>query len=71
MNPTITAETWVDKNVDLNGLLNDVVSALQESINQENIEDGTYIALVHDIVSGSAGRYIPAFALQFFDYRRY
>jgi hypothetical protein len=68
MKETITAEQWVYENVSITTLIDSIVSSLREAIAQENCEDGTYTALVYDIVSGSAGQYAPAYALKFFNY---
>lgn len=68
MKQTMTAEQWVESRVSIVALEKDVVSSLIEAIHNENLEDGTYIGLVYDIVSGSAGQYAPAFALKFFDF---
>jgi hypothetical protein len=68
MKRTMTAKQWVEENVVTDGLKRDVVEALKVAINNDNCEDGTYTALVYDLVSGSAGHYIPYYALKMFCY---
>lgn len=68
MKQTLTAEQWVDNNVNVEKLQRDVVKALREAIIQGWTDEYTYTALVYDIVNGHHGIYIPAFALQFFEY---
>jgi hypothetical protein len=65
---TLTPQEWFDKNINIKYLSDAVMRDIKDSVINENVEDDTYIALVHDIVSGSMGRYIPYYALEYFDY---
>src|SRR5690606_20833947 len=63
-----TPQQWFDENVDIQKLRVSVINSMIEAVNYENLEDNTYIALVHDIISGANGQYIPYYALEYFGY---
>jgi hypothetical protein len=65
---TQTPQQWFDENVNAEKLAVSVKESMEESIRFENLEDETYVALVHDIVGGANGQYIPYYALEYFGY---
>lgn len=66
---TVSPREWFEKNViDMDKLRKSVVSAIEEAVQYGNKEDGTYFALVQDIINGQHGHYIPYLALEYFDY---
>ena len=68
MKRTLTPREWFEENVNIDKLRQAVINAIEEVVYYENEEDGKYIALVHDIVSGNNGHYIPYYALEYFGY---
>lgn len=70
MKKTLTPREWFNTYVNKDRLLKDITNAIDEAVQNDNMDfDGeNYLGLVHDIVSGSNGRYIPFLALQYFDY---
>lgn len=65
---TQTPQQWFDENVNIDKLQESIIASMIDAIQNENIEDTTYVALVHDIVGGANGIYIPYYALEFFGY---
>jgi len=64
----MSPQQWFDEYVNVERLTKSVISSMTESINNDNIEDDTYIALVNDIISSGNGQYIPFLALEYFGY---
>lgn len=65
---TQTPQQWFNEHVDIYKLQTSVIQSMADSIRNENIEDDTYVAHVHDIVGGANGQYIPFYALEYFGY---
>lgn len=65
---TQTPQQWFNENVNVEKLRESVIGAVMEAVNYENLEDDTYIALVHDVIGGANGQYIPYYALEYFGY---
>jgi len=65
---TMTPKQWFEEYVNIEKLRKSVISSMEEAVNFENLEDDTYVALVHDIISGANGHYIPYYALEYFGY---
>jgi hypothetical protein len=65
---TQTPQQWFEENVNVEKLRESVIGAVMEAVNYENLEDDTYIALVHDVIGGANGQYIPYYALEYFGY---
>lgn len=64
----VSPREWFNDSVNIDKLRKSVISAIEESVNYDNKEDGVYFALVHDIVNSHHGQYIPYFALEYFGY---
>lgn len=71
MKRTLTPREWFNTYVNKEKLLKDIVNAIDEAVQNDSTDyDGeNYLGLVHDIVGGANGHYIPFFALQYFDYK--
>jgi hypothetical protein len=65
---TQTPQQWFEENVNVEKLRESVIGAVMEAVNYDNLEDDTYIALVHDVIGGANGQYIPYYALEYFGY---
>lgn len=63
-----TPQQWFDEYVDSSKLQLKVIESMVQAIRDGNLEDDTYVAHVHDIVSGANGHYIPFLALEYFGY---
>lgn len=69
MKRTLTPREWFDTYVSKDMLLKDIVNAIDEAVQNDSTDyDGNYLGLVHDIVGGANGQYIPFYALQYFNY---
>ena len=70
MKRTLTPREWFNTYVNKEKLLKDIVNAIDEAVQNDSTDyDGeNYLGLVHDIVGGANGHYIPFFALQYFNY---
>lgn len=70
MKRTLTPREWFDTYVNKEKLLKDIVNAIDEAVQNDSTDydDENYLGLVHDIVGGANGRYIPFYALQYFNY---
>lgn len=69
MERTLTPREWFDTYVSKEMLLKDIVNAIDEAVQNDSTDyDGNYLGWVHDIVGGANGRYIPFYALQYFNY---
>lgn len=69
MKRTLTPREWFDTYVSKEMLLKDIVNAIDEAVQNDSTDyDGNYLGWVHDIVGGANGRYIPFYALQYFNY---
>lgn len=65
---TQTPQQWFDEYVDIQKLRPKVINSMIEAVNYESVEDDTYIALIHDVIGGANGQYIPYYALEYFGY---
>lgn len=68
MRRTKTPREWFDAYVKKDKLLDSIMGAMADAVREENLIDDTYVGLVHDIIGGNNGQYIPFYALEYFDY---
>ena len=64
----LTPQEWIDRDVNIDLLRENIISSLNEAINDESIEDVSYQAWVIYIVDSHHGVYILPFALEYFGF---
>lgn len=69
MRQTKTAQEWFDTYVNKDKLKASILKGIEEAVTNDSVDEGgMFLGLVHEVVGGNNGRYIPFYALEYFDY---
>lgn len=70
MKRTKTPREWYNEHVDRGELFDSITKSMADAVREDSLDMGgeVYVGLVQDIISSGHGRYIPFYALEYFDY---